>query len=97
MAEEERYGHAIGIYCMNACRCGICGKPAYRLYNTFHCTANPAHMADTFTGIFSDCSYPYSKYQILRQKLNIVLTFLASQCKDFPLMISVLAKFYSHY
>jgi hypothetical protein len=38
--------------------CGICQAPAY-WDGRFHvCGANPGHVADANTGIFSDCSFP---------------------------------------
>ena len=41
-----------------AVQCRICGAAADRYHNRFECQANPAHMADLNTGIFSDLSYP---------------------------------------
>lgn len=54
----------------NACRCGICQSPADRVggpefftgfdndWYYFECQANPEHIAEAMTGIFTDCSFP---------------------------------------
>jgi hypothetical protein len=42
----------------NARSCGICGGPADRHGCVFQCQMHPGHLADTLTGIFSDCTYP---------------------------------------
>ena len=45
-----------GMLIKNACRCKICGGPADRYAWAFQCRNNPGHVADFYTGIFSDCS-----------------------------------------
>lgn len=42
----------------NAVQCRICGAPADRYQTHFQCQANPNHMADLITGIFSDLTPP---------------------------------------
>lgn len=48
----------VPVFVANACRCGICGSNADRRQNVFLCQANPRHVADTMTGIFSDLTPP---------------------------------------
>lgn len=62
MADEKIY--------KNVMRCGLCQAPADRIGGPpkvygkdypgwyFQCQSNSCHMADGFTGIFSDLSYP---------------------------------------
>jgi len=43
----------------NVCSCRICGASADKVSpQMYQCQAHPGHIADTFTGIFSDCTYP---------------------------------------
>lgn len=42
----------------NAIRCGICNAGADRWSWGFQCQAEPGHIADLITGIFSDVVYP---------------------------------------
>ena len=43
---------------VNACRCRICWANADRIgTRCFQCQANPNHLADLTTGIFSDMAY----------------------------------------
>ena len=49
---------AVPEFVANACQCRLCGAPADRHGQMFQCQQNPGHIADTLTGIFSDCTYP---------------------------------------
>lgn len=51
--EEEKKQ---GMICKNAVQCSICGSSADRYTNLYQCQKNPSHLADTFTGIFSNHS-----------------------------------------
>lgn len=43
----------------NAVRCTICGANADLMkVGIYVCRDNPAHIGDTFVGIFSDLTYP---------------------------------------
>lgn len=43
----------------NAVTCTICNSPADLVSGThYECPKNPAHMGDTFVGIFNDLTYP---------------------------------------
>lgn len=49
----------IDIKTKNAISCRICGASADLLHcGIYACQENPAHVGDTFVGIFTDCSHP---------------------------------------
>ncbi len=50
-----------GLILKNVRRCGICQSSADRYSNRFECSKNPCHMADLYTGIFSDLTHPFER------------------------------------
>mgnify|MGYP003345901516 CR=1 FL=1 len=62
----------------NAVQCAICGAPAdMHGSNRFQCQNNPAHFADTMTGIFSDNSMPKDRNRSPLQDVETCRTIKA--------------------